>query len=87
MERAIWQSLFTKRFILEKDSVFSQAGESTYTIKDKQLMIAIKAPTQTGALRADSITDAVECLVINRGQGRYSFVPWDQIDAITTVDN
>ena len=87
MERMVWQNLFKKRFILEADSPHSLAGESTYTIRDKQFMVVIKALTQAGALRAESITDTEDCLVINRGQGRFAFVDWDEIDAISTVDN
>lgn len=87
MERAAWQNLFKKRFILETDSTHSLAGEATYTLRDKQFVVVIKAPTQAGALRAESITDTDDCLVVNRGQGRYAFVDWDEIDAITTVDN
>ncbi len=87
MERIVWQNLFKKRFLLEADSQHSLAGESTYLLRDKQFVVVIKAPTQAGALRAESITDTEECLVINRGQGRYAFVDWDEIDAISTVDN
>lgn len=87
MKRIALQNLFKKRFILEKDSTHSLPGEETYTIRDKQFVVVIKAATQAGALRAESITDTEDCLVINRGQGRYAFVDWDAIDAITTVDN
>lgn len=86
MERAVWQSLFKKRFILDPDNTDALPGESTYTIRDKQFMIIIKAPTPAGALRAESITDTDECLVINRGQGRRAFVDWAMIEAISTVD-
>jgi len=86
MERAMWQSLFKKRFILDPDSRDSLPGESTYMIKDKQFMVVIAAPTQAGALRAESVTDTDECLIINRGQGRRAFVDWAKIEAISTVD-
>ncbi|MBI4350223.1 MAG: hypothetical protein HY550_02185 [Elusimicrobia bacterium] len=86
MHRSAWQSLFKKRFILEADAAGSPSGEPTYSIRDKQFIVVIKAPTQTGSLRAESVTDTEECLVVNRGQGRYAFVDWEAIDAITTVD-
>lgn len=84
MNRTAWQNLFKKRFILEADT--NNSGEPTYSIRDKQFIVVIKAPTQTGALRAESVTDTEDCLVVNRGQGRYAFVDWEAIDAITTVD-
>ncbi len=87
MDRTAWQNLFKKRFILDPDSTDSLPGESTYTIKDKQFVIVIRAATQAGALRAESITDTEECLVVNRGQGRRAFVDWAMIEAISTVDN
>ena len=52
MDRTAWQNLFKKRFILDPDSTDSLPGESTYTIKDKQFVIVIRAATQAGALRA-----------------------------------
>lgn len=87
MERQAWQNLFKKRFLLEADSQHSQPGESTYLLRDKQFVVVIKAPTQAGALRAESVTDTEECLIVNRGQGRFAFVDWNAIDAISTVDN
>ena len=86
MERAVWQSLFKKRFTLDPDSMDSKPGEQTYMIKDKQLLIVIKAPTPSGALRAVSITDTDECLVVNRGQGHRAFVDWAVLEAISTLD-
>ena len=87
MDRTAWQNLFKKRFILDPDSSDSLPGESTYTIKDKQFVVVIRAATQPGALRAESVTDTDECLVVNRGQGRRAFVDWAMIEAISTVDN
>lgn len=87
MQRTAWQNLFKKRFLLEAESTHSLAGEATYALRDKQFVVVIKAPTQAGSLRAESVTDTEECLVVNRGQGRYAFVDWEAIDAITTVDN
>ncbi|MDO8804763.1 MAG: hypothetical protein Q7R35_10030 [Elusimicrobiota bacterium] len=87
MDRIMWQSLFKKRFILEPENETTRPGEATYTIRDKQFMVVIAAPTQAGALRAESVTDTDECLVINRGQGRSAFVDWAKIEAISTVDN
>ncbi len=86
MDRTAWQNLFKKRFILDPHSTDSLPGESTYTIKDKQVYVIIRASTPSGALRAESLTDTEECLVVNRGQGSRSFVDWARIEAISTVD-
>ena len=87
MDRKAWQSLFKKRFILNPVDERSREGEPTYSIKDKQFVIVMGSPTPAGALRAESVTDTEECLVINRGQGKTAFVDWSMIEAITTVDN
>ena len=87
MERTLWQNLFKKRFVLDTDNLDAKPGESTYMIKDKQLLIVIKAATPSGALRAVSVTDTDECLVVNRGQGNRAFVDWAMIDAISTLDS
>ncbi len=86
MERSAWQSLFKKRFILLPPDETSKPGETTYSITDKEILVIIRAATPTGALRALTLTDTDECLVVNRGQGRYAFVDWDEIEAIATVD-
>ena len=87
MDRMSWQNLFKKRFTLDPDSRDSLPGESTYTIKDKQFLIIMQAATPPGTLRADSITDTEECLIVNRGQGNRAFIDWARLDAISTVDN
>jgi hypothetical protein len=87
MERKGWQNLFKKRFILKPVNEDSRPGEDTYTLRDKEFVILIRAITPAGALRAESVTDTEECLVINRGQGRSAYVDWNMIEAITTVDN
>ncbi|HBA62185.1 MAG TPA: hypothetical protein DCZ92_15500 [Elusimicrobia bacterium] len=87
MERAAWQSLFRKRFVLNPVDEKSREGEATYSIKEKQFVIVIGSPTPAGALRAESVTDTEECLIVNRGQGKTAFVDWKMIEAITTVDN
>jgi len=87
MERTVWQNLFKKRFTLDPDSTDSKPGESTYMIKDKQLLIVIRAATPSGALRAVSITDTDECLIVNRGQGNRAYVDWAMLEAISTVDS
>ncbi len=87
MNRAEWQKVFKKRFTLVPESLDSLPGENTYTIPDKQFVVIIRAPIPAGALKAESVTDSEECLVVNRGQGRRSFVAWEIIDAIATVDN
>jgi len=86
MERAAWQGLFKKRFTLQPDDVNAKPGETTYLIKDKEILIVIQAATPAGTLRALSVTDTDECLVLNRGQGRYAYVDWSQIEAIATMD-
>ncbi|OIO03272.1 MAG: hypothetical protein COX65_07285 [Elusimicrobia bacterium CG_4_10_14_0_2_um_filter_56_8] len=83
----MWQNLFKKRFVLNPAKEDDRPGEATYSIRDKQFVVVIRAATQPGALRAESVTDTEECLVINRGQGRYAFVDWNRIEAISTVDN
>lgn len=87
MNRTEWQKVFKKRFTLVPESLDSLPGESTYVIPDKQFVVIIRAPTPGGALKAESITDTDECLVINRGQGRRAFVVWEMIEAMATVDN
>ena len=87
MDRTTWQSLFRKRFILDTDSMDTLPGESSYRIKDKQLLVVIRAATPSGMLRAESLIDSEECLVVNRGQGNRAFVDWEKIEAISTVDN
>ena len=87
MERATWQGLFKKRFILNPVNEDSLPGESTYSLRDKEFMVIIRAATPAGALRAVSVTDTEECLIVNRGQGRFAFVDWNMLEAITTVDN
>jgi len=79
--------LFKKRFVLNPPDENSRPGEPTYSLKDKQFVVVIRAATQPGALRAESVTDTEECLVVNRGQGRSAYVDWDKIDAISSVDN
>jgi len=87
MERAAWQGLFKKRFTLDPAPLDAKPGESTYFIKDKQVMVIIRAAVPAGSLKAESLTDTEECLVVNRGQGKISFVDWARIEAITMVDN
>jgi len=87
MDRTTWQNLFKKRFTLDPESMDSMPGESTYHLKDKQFLIIIRAATPSGALRAESVTDTDECLIVNRGQGRRAYVDWAKIEAISTVDN
>ena len=87
MDRAAWQSLFKKRFTLDPESMDSMPGESTYFLKDKQFLVIIRATTPSGALRAESVTDTDECLIVNRGQGKRAYVDWSMIEAISTVDN
>jgi len=86
MDRTSWQSLFKKRFILIPDSKYSKPGESTYRLEDMQFVVIIRATAPGGALRAESITDTEECLIVNRGQGSHAFIDWARIDAISTVD-
>ncbi|MFA6433954.1 MAG: hypothetical protein WCW52_04600 [Elusimicrobiales bacterium] len=87
MDRLSWQNLFKKRFTLDPDSTDSRPGESSYKLEEKQFVIIIRASTPAGALRAESITDTEECLIVNRGQGNRAFVDWERIEAISTVDN
>ncbi|OGR52212.1 MAG: hypothetical protein A2049_04060 [Elusimicrobia bacterium GWA2_62_23] len=87
MNRTDWQGIFKKRFRAIPDSRDSLPGETTYDIPDKQVIVIIRSPTPTGALRAESLTDCEECLVVNRGQGRRAFVEWEAIEAIATSDN
>ncbi len=86
MDRTAWQNLFKKRFVLVPESTDALPGESTYMLTDKQFVIIIRAATPAGALRAESVTDTEECLVVNRGQGRRAYVDWNKIEAISTVD-
>ncbi len=86
MNRADWQSVLKKRFIMDPDSKYSKPGELTYRLEDMQFVVIIRAATPGGALRAESVTDTEECLVVNRGQGSHAFVDWAKIEAISTVD-
>jgi len=86
MDRTSWQNLFKKRFVLNPPDENSRPGEATYSLTDKQFVILIRATTPAGALRAESVTDTEECLVVNRGQGKSAYVDWNKIEAITTVD-
>lgn len=86
MNRATWLKLFGKRFTVVKDSIDALPGEVTYHIPEKQVVVVIGSPTPAGALRAESLTDTEECLIVNRGQGKRSFVDWDKIDAICTAE-
>lgn len=87
MDRAAWVKLLQKRLEVVPDSLDALPGETTYHIPDKQVVVVIQSPTPPGALRAESLTDCEECLVINRGQGRRSFVDWNKVDAICTAEN
>ena len=86
MDRVLWQNLFKKRFTLAPENDDSRPGEATYFIKDKQFTVIIRSATPARALRAESVTDTEECLIVNRGQGKFAFVDWAQIEAISTVD-
>ncbi|MDA8132391.1 MAG: hypothetical protein M0011_12890 [Elusimicrobia bacterium] len=86
MDRAVWLKLFAKRFKVIQDSMDSLPGEVTYHIPEKQVVVIIGSSTPAGALRAESLTDTEECLIVNRGQGKRSFVDWDKIDAICTAE-
>lgn len=86
MERAKLQSLFKKRFTLVPDSTDSLPGEATYMLPDKQFVVIIRANTPAGALRAESVTDTDECLIVNRGQGKRAYVDWDMVEAISTAE-
>jgi hypothetical protein len=86
MERTAWQNLFKKRFLVDADSIYAKPGEQAYVLKDKQIMVIVRAATPSGSLRAESVIDTEECLIVNRGQGNFAFVDWTKIDAITTVD-
>lgn len=86
MDRAKLQSLFKKRFTLVPDSAESMPGEATYILPDKQFVVIIRSTTPAGSLRAESVTDTDECLIVNRGQGKRSYVDWDKIDAITVAE-
>lgn len=87
MDRTAWQNLFKKRFVLDPVNEDSRPGEATYSLRDKEFVIVIRANAPAGALRAASVTDTEECLVVNRGQGRSAYVDWNKIEAISTVDN
>jgi hypothetical protein len=86
MDRLSWQTLFKKRFILDTDSKYTKPGEATYKLPDTQFVVIIRAGSPGGALRAESVTDTEECLIVNRGQGSHAFVDWARIEAISTVD-
>lgn len=86
MSRATWQGMFKKRFRAIPDSRDSLPGETTYEIPDRQVVVIIKAPVPAGALRAESLTDTEECLVINRGQGRRAFIAWESVEGFTTAE-
>ena len=87
MDRTAWQNLFKKRFFLHPADENSRPGEATYSLKDKQFVIVIRAAAPPGALRAESVTDTEEFLIINRGQGKSAYIDWSKIEAISTVDN
>jgi hypothetical protein len=80
------QNLFKKRFTLVPDSPDSLPGESTYILPDKQFIVIINTPTPAGSLRAESVTDTEECLIVNRGQGKRAYVDWDMVEAISTAE-
>ena len=86
MDRKLWQNLFKKRFVLNPPGEYSLPGETTYSLKEKQIVIIINSATPAGVLKAESLTDTDECLVINRGQGKCTYVDWDKVEAITAVD-
>jgi hypothetical protein len=86
MDRIAWQNLFKKRFVLDPDSKYTQPGEATYKLEDTQFVVIIRAGSPGGALRAESITDTEECLIVNRGQGSHAYIDWSKVEAISTVD-
>lgn len=86
MDRAAWQSVLKKRFKVIPDSMDALPGETTYHLPEKQFVVIIRAATPAGALRAESVTDTEECLVVNRGQGKRAFVDWTRIEAISTAE-
>lgn len=86
MERIGWQNLFKKRFMVVPPDDNSLPGETTYALKDKQFVVIIRAATPPGALRAESVTDTEDCLVVNRGQGKSAYIDWQKVEAISTVD-
>lgn len=85
MQRADWVKVFQKRFTVTQDGG-ALPGETTYCIPERQFVVIIQAATPAGSLRAESVTDTEECLVVNRGQGKRSFVAWEKIDAITAAE-
>jgi len=87
MDRITWQNLFKKQFTLNPDTIDAKPGEVSYIIKDKQFLVIIRAATPSGSLRAESLIDTEECLIVNRGQGNRAYVDWAKIEAISTVDN
>ena len=86
MERAAWVSLLQKRFTVKPADHDSKPGETTYHIKDKQVQVIVRSAVPSGSLKAESLTDSEECLIVNRGQSRYAFIDWNQVEIITTVD-
>jgi len=86
MQRADWVKFFQKRFTVVKDSTDALPGETTYCIPDKQFVVIIRSATPAGAMRAESVTDTEECLVINRGQGKRAFVDWSVVEGFTTAE-
>jgi hypothetical protein len=86
MDRATWVKIFQKRFKAIPDSRESLPGETTYEIPERQVVVLIKTPNPAGSMRAESLTDTEECLIVNRGQGKRSFVDWNQIDGIATAE-
>lgn len=84
--REKWVRLFQKRFRAVQNSTDALPGETTYEIPDRQVVVIIKAPTPAGAMRAESLTDTEECLIINRGQGKRAFVSWDVVEGLTTAE-
>jgi hypothetical protein len=87
MERTTLQNLFRKRFTLDAGVLDALPGDATYRIKDRQLLVIIKAATPTGSLRGESLTDTEECLIVNRGQGNRTYVDWAKIEAVCVIDN
>ena len=86
MDRAAWVSVLKKRFQVIPNSPEALPGETTYHVPDRMFVVVIRSATPAGALRAESLTDTEECLVVNRGQGKRSYVDWTKIDAIATAE-
>lgn len=86
MDRATWVKILKKRFEVVQNSNDALPGETTYQITDRQVVVILKAPTPAGSMRAESLTDTEECLIVNRGQGKRSFVDWAVVEAICTAE-